>query len=265
MTFPDTCEPDENGWTAEDYRALIREAYSGQFEPEHFLLFATNESGLAVHRPTPTRRGSGTFAYNPAGAHGLWQCMGFVLKNLGWKPGDPDFDATSGDFLELGVQGQVRWFGKYLADWRGRFHFGKVTDPGTLYLLNFAPARLPFQNIPDKVIFSKDQGKVYSQNLGLDRPQPGHPNVNGRKGYINVRDMTLAVQACLGHQAYKAGLRSLNKLAQAGLNDRGAALVVDGLWGPKSAEAFKAWANRPEINGAYRALRLDCSARLALL
>jgi hypothetical protein len=252
-------ERDANGWTPEDYATLVREAYSARYQPEDFLAFATNESGLVTTR-TPPR---GPYAHNLSGhASGLWQAMPEILHNLG-------FPGTHADFREVGIQTQLEWFSKYVEDWRGRFHFGEFRTGGALYLLNFAPAHLGHKDDPDFIIFDSRKAKeaaTWRVNRGLDRPQAGHPEIPDpvdprikRKGYINVRDLIVTVELCRGLQVYKTAVTSLNKMAQAGLNRAGANLVEDGAIGPLSLAAFKAWAQGKPYQ------RLDGAARLALL
>lgn len=257
-------ERDANGWTPDDYRTLIREAYGARYQPEDFLAFATNESGLVVSRGTgPKDPPKGPFAHNLSGdASGLWQAMPQILKNLG-------FPGTHADFREAGVSTQLKWFTKYVEDWRGRLHFGEFRTAGSLYLLNFAPAYLAHKDDPDFKIFDSNKTKEFGSwrvNRGLDHEQIGHPRIPDptnpkiiRKGYINVRDLTITVDADRYAQVYKTAVSSLNKLAQAGLNAAGASLVEDGAFGPLSTLAFKAWAQGKGYT------RLDGAARFALL
>lgn len=57
--------PDSNGWMQKDFEALIRAGVAGNFLPEHWLQFATCESGLKRTAKNPY-----------ADARGLWQAMG---------------------------------------------------------------------------------------------------------------------------------------------------------------------------------------------
>lgn len=253
--------PDANGWSEEDYRTLVECALDGYFRAEHWLLFATIESGL---NPKAMSR------YAPA--KGLWQAMPFVLKNLGFVPGNADYGACGGEFRNLGISSQVQWSLKYLDAWRKQYKFRSWARPGDLYLCNFAPAFLPYKDLPSKVIFSyaKDP-KTYWVNRGLDRPQKGYKSQvfdppapynkdaydkDGKlirrkdgpytgKGFINVADMSLVLVASAMTSQYRQALRSLNKLLQVGLNqlDLGQPkLVVDGDVGPKTNAALaKFW------------------------
>lgn len=146
---------DANGWDRDDYVALIQSAAKGGFMPEHWLQFATCESGL---KPT---------AKNPyADARGLWQAMGSTLKNLGWAAGDPDFEAAGGDFCKASIPVQIRWSGRYLEGWRARYKLA-WSRAGDMYLCNFTPAYLPHKDEPFFTLYdSTKDPQTYWVNRG---------------------------------------------------------------------------------------------------
>jgi hypothetical protein len=105
--------------------------------------------------------------------------MSNILKNLGWKPGNADYDAAGGDFRECSVSTQIRWSLKYLNEWRARYKFAEWKRPGDLYLCNFAPANLPHKDRPEHIIFhSKTHPQTHWVNRGLDNIQAGHATVS---------------------------------------------------------------------------------------
>ncbi len=236
---------DAIGWTEGDYKQLVVTAHAGRFEPEHWLSFASNESGLSTHAKN-----------KDTGAAGLWQVMPKILQNLGW-PG--------GDFTLISAAEQIRWSGKYLESWRLSFKLGRWRSGGELYLCNFAPAHLAASSNPQHVIFSYDtQPNTYWVNRGLDILQPGtavrvmlppkgrqEPQYRG-KGYINVQDMTLHAKRAEGMQCYKTAVNSLNRLLQTCLNARGESLVVDGIVGPKTLASLKKVTGSPLLDGEVR-------------
>lgn len=269
--------PDSLGWTRDEYVTLINVACEGAFQPEHWLQFATVESvGLVKTRACasyPT--GRGPFACNPNGnAKGLWQAMPMILKNLGWKAGNSDYDAANGDFREAGVSTQIKWSGRYLAEWRARFGIVSWDRPGDLYLCNFAPAFLRYKNEPGKVIFDgrktdvtgrpTAEARIYQVNRGLDF---------GRKGYICVGDMAQACVGATGNLAYRQAVRSLNRMLQQGLNDRGfgdglnptgkGRLEVDGVAGYFTNLALKKFWDSLEFAPEDR--QLDAHTRKSLI
>lgn len=213
--------PDANGWQANDYRTLLLEANKGEFRPEHWLVVSLSESGLSPR------------AFNKqGGAKGLTQMMPTTLKNLGWKKGDADFDATGGDYNVLPIEGQIRWSGKYFQDCRGWTKVRTWNSPGDLYLANFLPGLLSHKDDPTFVLAATPT-KNYEQNKGFDRDG---------KGTITVADVRRQASACSTHQAYYNAVSSLNAVRQARLNEclsTRAPLDEDGAIGSKTADAIK--------------------------
>lgn len=261
--------PDSNGWERADYEALIHCAVDGQFTPEHWLMYATIESGLSTKAQS---------RYAPA--KGLWQAMPFVLKSLGFVPGNADYERVYGEFKNLSAERQIVWSLKYLEEWRKRFRLGAWKRPGDMYLCNFAPAFLPYKDVPLKVIFSSQKDPTtYWVNRGLDRRQNGIPLIEVKppakyagekpyvgKGHINVADMSLILMQALLNDRYRQAIRSLNKLAQEGLNKLELGqpkLVVDGNVGPLTRAALaKFWELK---NFPLSDRDLNALTRLALL
>lgn len=259
---------DANGWTDDDYRTLIQESIKGSFRPEDALCVMACESGLAV-KPR-----SGPFAVyidpvsKKKGAKGLTQIMPATLLTLGFKAGDPDYDAAGGDYNLVPVARQIVWAGKYFADWRKRYNLDSWNAPGDLYLCNFYPAHLPFKDQPDHVLYTAaDKPVVYKQNPGFDHPQNGETWVDTaglllkrvgneayedtpagrkykRKGYVNVDDVRIQARRGQSVGAYGVATKSLIAVRQARLNDclpTLEPLVADGSLGPKTASAIKAF------------------------
>lgn len=238
--------PDANSWTDDDYRALIREANKGDFRPEDWLCVTASESGLAVRREYVDEngkrvRGTGTFAQyewkNKAGklltgARGLNQMMPVTLANLGFKAGDPDFDACGGDYRELPVARQIVWSGKYFQDCRRWTHIKQWIAPGQLYMANFMPK---YVDKGREFVLATAPEANYEQNKGFDRD---------RKGYINVNDVYIQTSASLNTHVYHVGVASLNAVRQARLNEclpSREPLDEDGAVGGKTAAAIKAF------------------------
>lgn len=157
-------------------------------------------------------------------------------------PGNPDFDAASGDFCQAPNDVQINWSLKYLEGWRKRFSFTGWNRAGDMYLCNFTPAYLPHKEQPDFTIFdSAKDPQTYWVNRGLDKLQGGQPITimpptkyakdppYVGKGKINVRDMELNAGGALSTSVFKQAVRSMNKLLQEGLNRRGERLDVDGV------------------------------------
>lgn len=265
--------PDQNNWSAEDYRTLLREANKGAFTPEHWCCVTACESGLAA---APN---SGPYARNKdAGARGLNQMMPSTLKNLGYIAGDPTYDASSGEYNDVPTSAQVQWSGKYFADWRKRYQLAAWDSPGDLYLCNFWPVALRHKDELDYVLFTADaKPTTYKQNPGFDRQQSDETWVdtkgllvgrtsdkyetteNGRrykrKGFVNIQDVHLAIVRGLSLRAYRNACTSLNALRQEAVNaalPRREPLVCDGVVGPASRAAIKAFryeAGLPLVGG----------------
>jgi hypothetical protein len=201
-----------------------------------------------------------------------------TLKNLGWHPGDADYDSVSGNYLELSVQDQVRWSGKYFADWRARQHLKSWLSPGDLYLANFYPAHLPHKDEPAHQLFdSTSHPTTYKQNPGFDFNDGSHPawvdaeNILGarvdidgihhgidprfqvideqfvyvhRKGWVEVLDIRRVALCGMSKPVYLTAVKSLNILRQQRLNECLPArppLTADGNIGPKTLDAIRAF------------------------
>jgi peptidoglycan hydrolase-like protein with peptidoglycan-binding domain len=251
--------PDANSWTEADYRALVREANKGDFRPEHWLCVTASESGLAIRREYvdingKRVRGSGTFAQfewkNAAGkvltgARGLNQMMPKTLINLGFKAGDPDFDACKGDYRELSAARQIVWSGKYFQDCRRWTGVKEWNSPGQLYMANFMPAHVD----KGKEFVLAADGANYEQNKGFDR---------NHKGYITVGDVYVQTLSSLNTHVYRVGVDSLNAVRQARLNEclpSREPLEEDGSVGSKTASAIKAFRSAAglSLQGAFDA------------
>lgn len=231
--------PDANGFLDSDYRALVRMANECNLRPEHWLAIASSESGLALHRADPTHKASGTFAQfvNPngkPGARGETQMMPTTLHNLGWLPGNADFDAAGGDYREVPVEGQIRWSGLYFKDCMRWAHVKSWNNPGDLYLANFLPGKLLYKDNPSYVL-AADPEDNYRYNKGFD---------DGKKGWIDVQDVRNHAARGGLTSAYKVATQSLNAVRQARLNEclpvRGA-LEEDGIPGPATQDAIDAF------------------------
>ena len=239
--------PDDLKWEKDDYRALLKEAVSGHFRPEDFLAFSYNESGLSNVKPLPfVRRGLGPWAWNKDGdAKGLTQMMPRTLANLGWKPGDPDYDRAAGDYNKAPIPVQLSWARRYFDYWRRTARLDFWPSSGVMYLANFYPAHLSFAGDPSHVLVdSKKAPSVYLVNRGLD---------TGAKGFINVLDMQIHAAKGVGSKLYQAAVRSLNAQRQWALNIRGADLVEDGLPGPLTRAATAAFQRKKGLpsDGAF--------------
>lgn len=177
-------------WTQGDYLVLIDVSKACRFNPEDALAVMTYESGLHAGA-----QNSATLA------RGLNQMMPSTLRNLGYKPGDPDYNASDGNYTRVPIAGQIRWFGKYLDQWRKIAKIEKWENATQLYVCNFAPAHIPFATQPAHIIFSRDKHpKEYGGNKGLDRD---------RKGWIAVGDLTRAIQEGMSWGVYKRAIEAL--------------------------------------------------------
>ncbi len=231
--------PDKNNWERSDYIALVHASVAGRFDPLHWCQFITIESGLASRRPIPLiRSGTGPFAYNKSGgAAGLFQAMPAIQKALGFVPGKPDYEAAKGDFKEVPIAGQIAYSRKYLEEWRRRFKLTSWDRAGDLYICNFWPAGLANKDKPEHVIVSKAKlPKTYAVNAGLD---------SGKKGFINILDMSIAANKALTMGVYQNANKALVSLAQSVLG-----CDPDGIKGPITERLLKERTGSVELNRA---------------
>jgi len=167
---------------------------------------------MDLARPLFNESGLSFKAHNPKGdASGIFQAMPFVLRGLGFKgaggytepPGAYAKALAAGDeiamaalnralaaaFRTLDATAQLPWLARYYTP-----HRGKLVNATAVYLATFAPADLAHATDPEWVICGSrpsDRRKHwYPVNIGLD-PKRGDPPT--RKGWIEVRDLTLAI------------------------------------------------------------------------
>lgn len=220
--------PDRNNWTRAEYITLIQESVKGKFDPLHWCQYITIESGLKSQKPIPLiRRGSGPFAFNKDGpASGIFQAVPMIQKNLGFRPGTPDFDAANGDFCNVPLARQIQYSRAYLDEWRKRYGYTSWTGAGEMYLCNFWPVGLKYRHEPEKILVDgRILKNTYKVNAGLD---------NGKKGWINVLDMTLTANKALRYTVYQDARKALVSIAQEVLG-----VTADGIQGPITSAAMK--------------------------
>lgn len=136
-------------------------------DPVDLLSVAANESGL------------NPCAHNPNGhASGLWQMMGSTARGLGWDvANDPHLDK----FRALGAVGQLPWWERYFASYRGR-----LINASACYVATFLPAFLDHAGDPAYVLCGA-RGPLswaYAANRGFDHTG---------KGTILVSDLSDAI------------------------------------------------------------------------
>jgi hypothetical protein len=169
---------------------------------------------MDLARPLFNESGLSFKAHNPKGdASGIFQAMPFVLRGLGFTgaggytevPGAyararmASDDATmkaldralAAAFRTLDAGSQLDpWMAKYYAP-----HRGKLVNATAVYMATFCPAYLDKAGEPEWVICgsrpSDPRKNWYPVNIGLD-PKRGDPPT--RKGWIEVRDLTAAIQ-----------------------------------------------------------------------
>lgn len=180
-------------------------------------------------------------AHNPNGhASGVFQAMPATLHNLGFHRDLPGPDRAAA-FRELPLADQIPWAAKYYRPYAGR-----LPNTAACYLATFTPAFLDHASEPEWVIASKTvRGHIYAANSGFDR--------NGNYS-IEVGELAAAVQrACRGARwagvcaalslpasqpAVEPAVRDRSVLS---LQRRLGGLVLDGLYGPKTAAAVRAF------------------------
>lgn len=166
---------DAIGWLPSDYDFLVEGAAKGRMQPVTLLEVATAESELFCNQPN--RMGSG--------AEGLTQLMPSTRKNLGWVPGDPDYDAAGGDFCKAPVRVQLVYAFRYFAEWRRRFALPRWENRVQLYLANFLPAEIPFAADGSYVLAGQGKRKsILRQNPGLDRDGDGDIEVQEADAFV---------------------------------------------------------------------------------
>jgi len=186
---------DDNGFSSDFYENLLDASIVGKFEPEWLLAMMCSESGLNPK------------AYNGnGGASGLSQLMPATLKDLGWFPGNEDYDSVKGIFRELAPEKQIHWTASYFEDWRRRYRIDHWQSRSQMYLVNFLPADLPGGTDPNRVLVTRDGlPSIYNPNRGLD---------HGNKGHITVGDLELAIAHATRCNArvYETALDSLDRV-----------------------------------------------------
>jgi len=149
-------------WTDEDIHALVRAAKELNARPMDLLAVLNSESALhpgsiAYYKGAPYARGLNQITPPNAGA--------MRLSNAEWESLTTMTPAQNLPYV-------VRSFRKAVGD-------RVYKDVGELYLVNFAPARLPMGTSDDVVLYSAPSN-AYEANKPLDFD---------RKGYITVGDM----------------------------------------------------------------------------
>jgi hypothetical protein len=105
--------------------------------------------------------------------------MPFVLHNLGWCPGRPEYDAAKGYFHLAPVKVQLEYARRYFEDWRRRFGLGRWDSRVQLYLANLLPARIPIATGPEIAVLERVRWpSAYKVNAGLDRNRDGRITVS---------------------------------------------------------------------------------------
>lgn len=187
VAHPSVWFVDEIGFPSTFYDLLLNGAEDGHFEPEWLLGMMCSESGLNPK------------AYNKhGGAAGLSQLMPSVLRNLGWVPGNIDFEACGGVFQNLPAERQIPWTLKYFEMWRKHALIVRWQSRAHMYLCNFLPALLSGGMAPDRILVRHgapcalsglmSQARIdliYEQNRGLDQE---------RKGYITPGDLEASIE-----------------------------------------------------------------------
>ncbi len=161
---------DDNGWLAADYAALALGAHRGRLRDEDLCDVIGAESEIRAWAPNVLG----------SGARGLTQMMQGTLRNLGWQPGHPLFEASGGDFGRASVQAQLDFVFRYFADWRARFGLRRWESRAQLYIANFMPTEIPHAGHADYVLAGEGKHEsIVRSNPALD--------VDG-DGAIQVRD-----------------------------------------------------------------------------
>lgn len=230
--------PDKNNWTKADYITLIRESVKGRFDPLHWCQYITIESGLKSRPASPLLRGMGPYAFNKDGpASGLFQAIPLVQRNLGFVPGSADHIAAGGDFCKVPLSRQIQYSRAYLDGWRKFYALPSWGGAGEMYLCNFWPAGLKHRSEPEYVLVDGSKLKnTYKVNAGLD---------SGKKGWINVLDMTISANKALGYTVYLDAQKALVSIAQELVG-----ATPDGIQGPLTNAALKKAIGRSTLNYA---------------
>ena len=151
-------------WTDSDYHTLVQAAQDIGARPMDLLLVLYSESGLDPKSSAKNKEGEIV-------ARGLNQITEANYTEM--KMSKSEWESIS----SMTPSENLYYVVKSLKSAVGNMSF---PDAGTLYQVNFAPARLIDSGSGDDVVLYSSPSKYYYANEGLDLD---------KKGYINVRDM----------------------------------------------------------------------------
>jgi len=168
-------------WTDQDLLDFQAMANRLSLRPADLLLVLYSESAL---KPSSAARNKDGYPI----AVGLNQITAILNSSLGLTEDDRIalLDKTVSEQLPY-VEKCLRMFNKY-----------KLPDAGALYTLNFAPARLARGTDGNVVLYdSKADPSAYQSNKNADI---------GKKGFINIEDMRIALRRNLHHTDFLKAL-----------------------------------------------------------
>lgn len=151
-------------WTESDFNSLVQAAQEVDARPMDLLLVLYSESGLDPFSSAKNTEGEIV-------ARGLNQITEANYKAMGMSKSE--WESIS----SMTPSENLYYVVRSLKSAVGNMSF---PDAGTLYEVNFAPARLKEFGSGDDVVLYSSPHKYYEANKGLD---------TDKKGYINVRDM----------------------------------------------------------------------------
>lgn len=168
-------------WSDQDLLDFQAMANRLGIRPADLLLVLYSESAL---KPSSAARNADGYPV----AVGLNQITAILNSSLGLTEDDRIalLDKTVGEQLPY-VEKSLRMFNKY-----------KLPDAGALYTLNFAPARLARGTDGNVVLYdSKADPSAYQSNKNADI---------GKKGFINIEDMRIALRRNQHHTDFLKAL-----------------------------------------------------------